>query len=178
MRTQWILHLTNSVLLTVGVAAALPAQSPRAIATSADSVILQRSGCFGSCSAYRLGIRADGFVWFVSHNPGDGGRTESRTSDTRVMQRIGRELDRAQFFTLPAISMGKRPYCRVVQTDAPTISVTVFTKDTVRAVAYYMGCVGESVNDQAARPFLTTLLQVADSIDAIAAGKGWIRPAR
>lgn len=156
----------------------LSAQSAGSDATApVDSVMLRRTGCLGTCPAYRLSVRADGGVRFVSHNAGDNGRTESHKRGRGVMRRIERELERAGFSTLPDMRMGRMPYCRIVATDSPTITISVFRSRDTRSVSYYTGCAGEGVQDTLARVFIGRLRVLADSIDSIAAGKGWIRPA-
>src|ERR687888_360851 len=39
-----------------------------------DSIVLERTACFGTCPAYRLRISAAGAVHFTSRNFGDSGR--------------------------------------------------------------------------------------------------------
>lgn len=173
MRT--LFYATMTIL---GCSASLGAQSSdRDAKLAVDSVVLQRTGCLGSCPAYRMSVRADGFVWFVSHNRDDRGRVESRTRGPDIMRSIEGELERAQFETLPEITMGRAPYCRVVATDTPTITVSVFRATEVRSLSYYTGCIGESAQDTTARPIIRRLRALGDSIDAIAGGEGWIRPA-
>ncbi len=167
-----------AMMMTLSANDALFAQSPGRVARlDVDSVVLQRTGCLGTCPAYRLSVRGDGFVSFVSHNRGDQGRVESHTRGPEIMRRIQGQLERTQFQTLPVITMGRAPYCRVAATDSPTISVSVFRAADVRSRAYYTGCLGESAQDTTAQLLVRRLLTLADSIDAIAAGKGWIRPA-
>ena len=143
-----------------------------------DSIVLERTSCLGTCPAYRLSVRADGFVRFVSRNQADNGRTESQRRGRDVMRRIERELERAHFSTLPEMRMGRLPYCRTVMSDSPTITLSTFSSRDTRTVSYYTGCVGEGMQDTMPRQFIRRLRVLADSIDSIAAGKGWIRPAR
>ncbi len=164
-------------LVAVGCApTARPAQPDSKVAV--DSIVLQRTGCLGTCPAYRLSVRADGFVTFVSHNRGDEGRTESIARGRDIVRRIEQELERTQFARLPEITMGLSPYCRIVASDAPVITVSAFRSRETRSVSYYTGCVGETVQDTLPRPFIRRLRTLADSIDNIAAGQGWIRPTR
>jgi len=167
-----------AMMMTLSANAALLAQSSgRDARLDVDSVVLQRTRCLGTCPAYRIGVRGDGFVSFVSHNRSDFGRVESHTRGPEIMRRIQGQLDRAQFQTLPEITMGRAPYCRVAATDAPSISVSVFRATDVRSRSYYTGCLGESAQDTSAQLLIRRLRALGDSIDAIAAGKGWIRPA-
>jgi hypothetical protein len=156
-----------------------PAPPVRSDAQAAvDSVVLERTRCFGTCPAYRLSVRANGFVTFASRNPGDEGRTESLAREPDIVRRIERELDRAQFAQLPAMTLGEPPYCRIAATDAPIITVSAFGSRDTRSVSYYTGCRGDSVQDTLPQHFIRRLRVLADSIDSIAAGPGWIRPAQ
>src|SRR5690349_20602318 len=44
-------------------------------ADSADSIALERTGCYGWCPAYRVRLARDGSVQFVSRETTDSGRT-------------------------------------------------------------------------------------------------------
>ncbi len=169
MRTFWYV-----MTMTLSCSAALLAQAPSEDGRVAlDSVVLQRTRCLGACPAYSMSVRGDGFVRFVSHNREDRGRVESHTRSPEIMRRIEGELERAQFQTLPEITMGRAPYCRIVATDAPTITVSVFRSTDVRSLSYYTGCMGESAQDTSARSMIRRLRALGDSIDVIAAGDGW-----
>lgn len=171
--------LFQTMLLLLGLTTPLSAQSvSRNAGFGADSIVLQRTACLGTCPAYRLGVRADGFVWFVSHKHGEGGRAESHTRGRDIMRRIEQELERSRFAALPAITMGQAPYCRIVATDAPTITVTAFRAHAIHSVSYYTGCIGETAQDTLPQSFIRRLRLLADSIDAIAAEKGWIQRSR
>lgn len=171
--------LFQAIFLLIVATSALSAQSgTRNVTFAADSVVLVRTSCLGTCPAYRLSVRNDGFVWFLSRNRGEEGRVESHTRGPDIMRRIERELERSRFASLPTIPMGQAPYCRVVATDAPTITVNEFRSHAIRSVSYYTGCLGETPQDTLAQAFIRRLRVLADSIDSIAAGKGWIRPAK
>lgn len=143
-----------------------------------DSLVLERTPCFGTCPAYRLSIRANGAVQFVSRNRADSGRTASQSIGPMGVRRLELVLASQQFTQLPEIRMGERPYCRAVATDAPTITLTMFQTAGPFARSYYTGCGGESAGDTVTWGFIRRLRTIADSVDAIAAGKDWIRPGR
>lgn len=176
VKMRWLLHAMMAVVVAGCAPPARPAQSDSGVAV--DSIVLGRTGCLGTCPAYRLSVRADGFVRFESHNRGEEGRTESAARGRDMVRRIERELERTQFSDLPAITMGRLPYCRIVATDAPSITLSVYGPREARSVSYYLGCIGESVQDTIPRSYLRRLRALADSVDSIAAGQGWIRPAR
>ena len=74
-----------------------------------DSLILERTGCLGTCPAYQLTIGSSGLVRFQSRNRDDAGRAASDTGGARVLKRLAREVARVQYFDLPAIEVGKLP---------------------------------------------------------------------
>src|SRR5438105_1996984 len=141
-----------------------------------DSLILERTGCLGTCPAYQLTIGSSGLVRFQSRNRDDAGRAASDTGGARMLARLAREVARVQFFDLPAIEVGKAPFCRTAMTDAPSTSVSVFGASRSRILTYYSGCEGEGSGRRATRSALARLANLADSIDAIAGASRWIRP--
>ena len=141
-----------------------------------DSLILERTGCLGPCPAYRLAIHSSGLVRFQSRNPDDAGRTASDSGGARALARLAREVARVHFLDLPAIEVGKAPFCPMIMTDASTISVAIFGPSVSRGRRYYEGCKGEASHRRATRSALARLGSLADSVDAIAGASRWIRP--
>jgi hypothetical protein len=54
-----------------------PRDEQSASATAVDSIVPERTLCYGTCPAYRLRLAASGDVAFTSLNPGDSGRVAS-----------------------------------------------------------------------------------------------------
>jgi hypothetical protein len=152
-----------------------PTAAPRSPAP--DSVVLQRSSCYGTCPAYRLSIRADGFVHFVSLNAYTAASKESREGGATLMPQLVQELERAGFDKLPAMIKGRAPYCRTAMTDVPTITVSVYRGGAARTLSYYTGCIGDLPPDTQGTVLVQRMRALADRIDVLAAGEGWIRPA-
>lgn len=165
-------------LWCVGPVGVLAQPSPSARIERLDSLILERTGCLGACPAYRLAIHSSGLVIFQSRNRDDAGRAASDSGGARVLVPLAREIARAQFFDLPAIEVGKAPFCRTIMTDVPSISVAVFGASRSRVLTYNTGCEGEGSNRRATRSAMARLGNLADSIDAIAGASRWIRPSR
>jgi hypothetical protein len=155
-----------------------PLRPVRPQSVAFDSLVLERTPCFGTCPAYRLRVGANGEVQFVSRNRADSGRTASQSIGPTGVSRLEQILTAQQFTQLPVMRMGEGPYCRLVSTDAPSIIVSVFRASGQLARNYYTGCSGESIADTVSRGFIRRLRTIADSVDAIAAGKDWIRPGR
>src|SRR5690349_8944889 len=70
------MRFANWVFLIAGIYGliachARPAGDVTTIAVRTDSIVLERTSCFGFCPAYRLSVRTDGFVTFRSREPRD-----------------------------------------------------------------------------------------------------------
>jgi hypothetical protein len=170
--------LFRCLLLWSVVPAGLLAQSSSPTpAPRVDSLILERTWCLGTCPAYRLAIHSSGIIRFESRNKNDAGRTESDTGGAKALAAVARELTRVRFFDLPTMEIGKAPLCRVIETDTPSISVSVFGEPTNRVVSYYMGCKGDGSRRTTTKSALARLRSLADSIDALTGASRWIRPA-
>lgn len=152
-----------------------PGAPPPSVDTRAtpptDSVVLERTRCFGSCPAYRLRVSRSGQVVFVSRNSGE------RAVDTVgvwVTDSIVREARRFGFFSLPDSVTPGAPLCRTnVATDHPTITIGIFGRPTKRVV-YYTGCYLPS--DHPVATPLRGMLQLAARIDTLTRAGRWIRP--
>ncbi len=167
-----------SVLLPLLLALAgdLSSQVPAKALTQIDSVILVRTGCLGDCPAYRLSVPANGRILFVSQHASDASRSLTQPTTNAMLQRIERVLADEHFASLPEMHVGIGPYCRVIRTDHPSISVTLYRERLRISRSYNLGCGGDGTTDGSPLPYLRSLSAIADSIDAIAAKAEWIRP--
>ena len=147
-----------------------PAVDPRAAATI-DSVVLERTRCFGSCPAYRLRVSRSGQVVFASRSDAQ------RAVDTValwVTDSILSDARRFGFFSLPDSVTPGAPLCRTnVMTDHPTITIGIFGRPTKRVV-YYTGCYFPSEHPVATP--LRGMQQLAARIDTLTGAGRWIRP--
>ncbi len=107
----------------------------------ADSVVLERTGCFGSCPAYVLHVSRSGAVLFESRNRRDEVRRETDTIPAYKFQRILAQAVLVDFLALPDQIQDNNPFCPYSETDAPTAIVTVFLPRTAKRVEDYHGCV-------------------------------------
>src|SRR5690242_15779041 len=147
-----------------------PAHAPRA-----DSLVLERSRCFGFCPAYRLSLRADGSVAFASRNPGDTARTATDSISPEKLEWLVQEAGRIGFFALPPEILKDHALCPVAATDHPGATVTIFRADSAHRVVDYLGCrVG---SDTSATARLESLRQFESAIDSVAQSQRWVRPA-
>jgi hypothetical protein len=107
------------------------------VRSQADSIVLERSMCFGTCPAYRLRLSDSGEVRFESRNPGDEGR---RVSDTIPASAFPALISRATsigFFDLPSVISADSVLCHNRATDHPTVVVTIFAKAQTKRVEDY-----------------------------------------
>jgi len=172
---------TLRTLCTVLVALALTACRPTLTATPAslaraDSLVLDRSPCFGRCPVYRLSLHADGSVMFTPLPPSDTTRTASDSILPTQFEGLLHEAERIGFFGLPPIILDDHTFCPVAATDHPTATVTVFRADSVNRVVDYQGC--RAGNDTSVVARLEALRHFESAIDSVAGSERWIRPAR
>lgn len=159
------------------------AQDPSA----ADSLVLERTLCLGTCPAYRLRLASDGGVYFESRNPGDSTvatvATDRRPPET--LDELVRAAADAGFFALPATIRGNEDLCSLIRSDHPTVTITIFTLEGPSSVEWYTGCValadtGDSGGGSggAVHRKLVRLYEFAGTIDSVLASERWVRPAR
>jgi hypothetical protein len=171
LRRVLALGLSCTALLRVEAQSSLSGRIQRV-----DSVVVERTSCLGTCPAYRLTIHSSGLIRFESRNRNDAGRVETDSGGARALTHLVEEVSRVHFFDLPVIEFGKAPYCRVVATDHPSLSVGVFGVPESRTVNYYEGCGGAATNRNVVRDAMSRLRALADSVDAAAGASRWIRP--
>lgn len=133
---------------------------------SVDSIVLERTVCFGFCPAYRLRIAGSGQVHFALTHPRDSmsvPQTDSiAPSAVLALLREAREI---RFFDLPPeIDPAHPEFCPVVATDHPSAIITIAHEDSVTRVHHYHGCYAERDGEPAeAYPRLTAFENAIDS---------------
>jgi hypothetical protein len=141
----------------------------------ADSIVLERSTCFGTCPAYRLRLSDSGEIRFESRNPGDEDR---RITDTVAAATFSSLISRARsigFFDLPSMIADDSVLCRNHATDHPTVIVTIVTKAQTKRVEDYHGCF-ETVEHEVLPP-IARLRSFEVEIDSVLGSSRWVRPA-
>ena len=145
-------------------------QAPAPLAARADSLVLERTVCFGMCPAYRLSVRADGRTMFATRTPSGsaGVVTDSVTPAQFVwlVQRAGR-IGLAQ---LPPVIADDRTLCPVQATDHPTVTVSLFGDSTVTVVDY-RGCYAGT--DLSVAVPLAQLRHFEMQIDSVTRSQRW-----
>lgn len=140
---------------------------------SADSIVLERTRCFGICPTYTLSLTAAGQASFTSHNPGDLGAEIRDSISVARFVRLSADFDALPFSSLPDYLARDREFCGGVTTDMPGAIVTIFKPDGVKRVDDYHGC-SPVVGENGAK--LLRLRELEDQIDSVANAARWIRP--
>ena len=138
-----------SVLIAIGIGIAAPvhAQSP---VLKADSLVLERTGCFAICPQYQVRIAKSGEVLVRT-----GGRVRAKSGE--VIFRTSGPVEKRQlrgsgfldlltfaalldFLELPEVIEDDSHFCRHKWTDHPSAIITVFYGNNSKRVDDYQGC--------------------------------------
>ncbi|HEU4584298.1 MAG TPA: DUF6438 domain-containing protein [Gemmatimonadaceae bacterium] len=170
-------RVSSLVVATVlAVAACHGRQEPEtARARTADSIVLERTLCYGSCPAYQLKIGGDGAVAFVSRNPGDTPGTQADSIAPSQVEWLLGEAERLGFYSLPAVIADDSTLCPLRATDHPTATVTITRGDSTHSVVDYHGCY--VTHDPSVAPSVERLRRLEVAIDSVAQSSRWVRPA-
>lgn len=137
-----------------------------------DSVVLERTACFGTCPVYRLSLTSTGRVAYQSNDLKDP-QTATDSVPPASVDSIVQWARRAGFFALPdRIDQGSR-LCPNYATDHPSIELAIFGARTKR-LHYYIGC--RSKQGTTADSLRSAILDLAERIDSTANASRWIRP--
>lgn len=158
------------------IAKAQVALAQRGTSPRVDSIVLERTPCFGACSAYRLSIAASGAIAFQSRNLEDLTRLERATKSKESWGKLIRLVDQVGFDRYPDDISSDKTLCATVATDHPTAIVTVFRRSSQKRVTDYLGCF-TSVDHAVAKQLLG-LRNLERAIDDMSESSRWVRPAR
>jgi hypothetical protein len=142
----------------------------------ADSIVLERTRCFGTCPAYRLRIGRDGAVRFESRNPNEPA-VHTDTIDAGAFQWLLAEAARIGFYDLPDDIDQDDELCPGRATDHPTHITTIYA-DPVKRVDHYTGCLVMHPDWPRPSEALAPLTRFESAIDSVAGASRWIRPYR
>lgn len=173
--------MRSALLLTcaliVGCAAPPPPVAASAARPSVDSIVLERTPCFGPCPVYRLRIDGRGLVYFVSPDPkGAGTRATDRVAPW-VPDTLAAHARRIGFAELPDDVSTSDELCGLKFTDHPGIRLAIYGA-SVKHVWYDTGCyVGPYRHPlRTVAPRLAALKELADRIDTLARVGRWVQP--
>ena len=147
-----------------------------ASSSTADSIVLERTVCYGTCPAYRLRLSDAGEIYFASRNPGDEGRAALDTMPVTTLPLLISKARAAGFFELPQSIARDSVLCRDQATDHPTATITVFMKDATKTVEDYHGCF--ETTEHEVLPRIERLRSFEDEIDSVLKSSRWVHPAR
>lgn len=132
-----------------------------------DSVVLERSSCYGACASYRLMIDTADIVHFTSLSAGDSGKQYTGTSTRRLNAKLYIMARRMHFAELPDSIMAS-PLCGPRVTDEQTVIIGVYGNSLRKKVVHYRGCLWSP----------GMLLDFENAIDSLADSRRWIRSAK
>jgi hypothetical protein len=137
----------------------------------ADSVVLERSVCFGLCPAYRLRLSKTGHVLYESRNPRESLVTGLDTVAPSTLPNMVRAAQTAGFFELPPEIAADSVLCPLRATDHATVVITIFGPEP-RVVTDYLGCF--ATTERGTVPALTRLRAYEAEIDSVLGSSRWI----
>ena len=160
----------------LAIVACAPAGKRDASHTAApiDSLVLERTVCFGLCPAYRLRISSDEEIRFESRNRGDLANIVVDTAPRGTYASIISRAHNIGFYSLPPDIQRDTLFCHNYSTDSPTVITSIFTGSTMQRVSDYHGCV-ETVHREVLPP-IQKLRAFEDEIDSTLRSSRWVKP--
>jgi phosphohistidine phosphatase SixA/ketosteroid isomerase-like protein len=142
-----------------------------------DSLVLERTPCFGFCPAYRLRVTSAGEVHFQSRNSGDQKRMAIAAAAASTLSLLVSRARAAGFYEFPDVLRGDSVLCPVAATDHPTAIVTIYSAAQTKRVEDYHGCRGGIERSVATR--IDRLRAFEQEIDSVLRSSRWVtRPSR
>ena len=164
-------------ILAIGACTPTASKSvPSQTAAPIDSLVLERTACFGVCPVYRLRINSAEEIRFESRNRSDSGRVAIDTAGRGTYGSLIARARAAGFYQFPPEIQKDPVLCRNLATDHPTAITTVFTGQTTRQVIDYHGCF-ETVEHEVI-PRIQKLRAFENDIDSTLHSSRWVRPNR
>ncbi len=141
-----------------------------------DSLVLERTVCFGFCPAYRLRISSAEEIRFDSQNRGDSSHFVIDTAPRGTYASIVARARAIGFYELPTEIRKDPTLCHNLATDNPTVTTTIFSGPATKQVSDYHGCF-ETVEHGVLTP-IQKLRAFEDEIDSTLRSSRWVRPNR
>jgi hypothetical protein len=145
------------------------------VPSKADSIVLERTMCYGTCPAYRLSLSNGGEIRFESRNPGDESRRAADTVGAATFRALISRARTIGFFDFPSEISSDSVLCHTRWTDHPTVVVSVFAKAQKKRVEDYLGCY--ETRDMQVLPSIARLRSFEEEIDSVLGSSRWVRPA-
>ena len=141
-----------------------------------DSVVLERTACYGTCPAYRLALLRSGIVQFRSNNKGDSARVARDSIAPEAVAALVPVAVRLNVFDVPGVIAESPALCPDRATDHPTVIVTLYGDGKMRQIVDYHGCFLRS--DHSTASMLSGLRAFEAHVDSVAGSRRWVRPNR
>ncbi|MGI8469915.1 MAG: DUF6438 domain-containing protein [Pyrinomonadaceae bacterium] len=148
-----------------------------------DTLIsLERTGCYGTCSAYTLVILTDGTVIFGSsmyyvRNGKESVQKSLRPIKSEIskeqLQQIIDEFERANFFSLKDSYRDVSDGCPTWGTDAPSVFVSIQINGRKKSIEHNLGC--RYSGKDFPRVFPKELYELENKIDEIVNTEQWLK---
>ena len=135
---------------------------------TADSVVLERTPCYGTCPAYRLSVSRSGIIHFESRNRFEDGRPAKDSMPVNNFETILVRAHLLEFLALPDRIADDKRFCPHDVTDNPTAIVTIFIPGRPKRIEDYHGCDWAPAG----------LRELETYLDEVTNAKRWIRPVR
>src|SRR5262249_19118242 len=132
---------------------------------AADSIVLERGPCFGTCPIYRVSITRAGDVHFILLSRPDSGRVRQRHVKPEDFHSLMTVAVWGRFFSLPDTIVGHPQYCPTSLTDLPSATLSIFLPNRHKSIEDYGGCLWA--------PFI--LRQLEKAVDETAKTRGWLK---
>jgi hypothetical protein len=143
--------------------------------SAADSIVLERTICYGTCPAYRLRLSDGGAIRFESRNPGDEGRIAEDTAAPATLASLVSRARAIDFFDLPPEIAADPTLCQNRATDHSTVVLTIFTKTEATRVQDYLGCF--ETTQRGVQPRVVRLRSFEAEVDSVLQSSRWTQPA-
>lgn len=138
-----------------------------AVQRSEDSIILQRTVCFGTCPDYTVTITSDGTVTFEGRRFTKTTGTATGRISRAAFRRLVREFQRIKYFSLPDEYAPGTKVCPQMITDLPSANTAIQLKGKTKSVRHYHGCGSKGA--------LAALTALENTIDKVAGTQKWIK---
>jgi hypothetical protein len=159
--------MLGAVLLTT-VACARRSSDDVRPASGVDSIVLQRTACYGNCPTYRVRITGTGAVSFTPERDTRRTKPAERTVAADSVAALVEEARRVGFFELPDTLQSSERYCAAMATDNPTAILAFYVRGARKEVVDYHGC-GNVPAD---------VRRLEDAVDSVAGTGRWIGESR
>jgi hypothetical protein len=169
--------LVPALVLLLSACTASTPQPATADAVAADSLVLERTPCFGVCPTYRLSVDRAGAVVFEGSGRSESAGRQTATVPPGTLDTLVARATRIGFFQLPELVREDSTLCARRATDHPSIVLSVFRPEGATRVDYYTGCYARA-EEQRRMPVLDSLGALAAAIDSAAGVARWLEPGR